>query len=110
MQQAPMPVQDYTLAQYKPETFENLAYAQTVEKLVKNFGYPAELLELDFDWRYMMRGLTIDKKRGNVLKVDRHKYVKIAYHGLSALSKADRQATYSGGTAPLLCASSAVCC
>ena len=32
---------DYTLAQYKPDTFEGLAHRQTVDKLVKAFGYPA---------------------------------------------------------------------
>lgn len=32
--------QDYTLAQYKPEAFETLAHDQTVDKLVKYFGYP----------------------------------------------------------------------
>ena len=62
-------LQDYTLAQYKPETFEHLAYSQTVRKLTANFGYPDELLHLSFDWQYMMRGLTIDKLRGNVIKV-----------------------------------------
>lgn len=39
-----------------------------MRKLVANFGYPAELLHLSFDWQYMMRGLTIDKIRGNVIK------------------------------------------
>lgn len=68
-----LPLQDYTLAQYKPEAFEHLAYSQTIDKLTTCFGYPAELHELAFDWQYMMRGLTIDKKRGNVIKVDRHK-------------------------------------
>jgi hypothetical protein len=29
----------------------------------------------------MTRGLVVDKVRGNVIKVDRHKYVKVAYHG-----------------------------
>lgn len=38
-------VQDYTLAQYKPETFEHLAYSQTVHQLTTNFGYPLELRE-----------------------------------------------------------------
>jgi hypothetical protein len=52
---------DYTLAQYKPETFEALAHEQTVRKLVEVFGYPSELYELPFDWTYMMRGLVIDK-------------------------------------------------
>lgn len=31
---------DYTLAQYKPESFEVLAYEKTVKKLVSVFGYP----------------------------------------------------------------------
>lgn len=46
----------------------------------------------------MMRGLTIDKARGNVIKVDRHKYVKLAFHGLSRMSKEDRQQAYLAGT------------
>lgn len=92
---------DYTLAQYKPDTFEALAYRLTVDKLVTVFGYPAILREFEFDWRYMTRGLVIDKKRGNVLKVDRHKYVKLAYHGFRPLSRAERLATYAnaGGAA-----------
>ena len=34
---------DYTLSQYKPETFEKLAHDLTVEKLVSVFGYPEVL-------------------------------------------------------------------
>ena len=34
---------DYTLAQYKPETFESLAYEGTIKKLVKDLGYPPEV-------------------------------------------------------------------
>jgi len=92
---------DYTLAQYKPDTFEALAYRLTVDKLVAVFGYPPVLKEFEFDWRYMTRGLVIDKRRGNVLKVDRHKYVKLAYHGFRPLSRAERLATYAtaGGAA-----------
>ncbi|KAL6778220.1 hypothetical protein ACKKBG_A17375 [Auxenochlorella protothecoides x Auxenochlorella symbiontica] len=86
---------DYTLAQYKPETFEVLAHDETVKKLVSAFGYPKSLLDLEFDWRYMSRGLVIDKQRGNMLKVDRHKYVKLAYHGFSELPRAARLATYN---------------
>ncbi|KAL3840305.1 hypothetical protein ACJIZ3_024896 [Penstemon smallii] len=85
---------DYTLAQYKPETFESLAYEGTVKKLVNDLGYPKELLEWSFDWTYMVRGLVLDKKRGNILKMDRHKYVKVAYHGFRELSKEDKVATY----------------
>lgn len=34
---------DYTLAQYKPETFESLAYVGTIQKLVHNLNYPSEV-------------------------------------------------------------------
>ncbi|GLJ27334.1 hypothetical protein SUGI_0536470 [Cryptomeria japonica] len=34
---------DYTLAQYKPETFETLTYNGTVNKLVYDLGYPEEV-------------------------------------------------------------------
>ncbi|KAK7310908.1 hypothetical protein RJT34_08697 [Clitoria ternatea] len=85
---------DYTLAQYKPETFESLAYQGTIKKLVYDLGYPRELLNWSFDWKYMVRGLVLDKKRGNILKMDRHKYVKVAYHGFRELSKEDKVGTY----------------
>ncbi|CAI9755870.1 unnamed protein product [Fraxinus pennsylvanica] len=85
---------DYTLAQYKPETFESLAYEGTIRKLVYDLQYPSELLDWTFDWKYMVRGLVLDKKRGNILKMDRHKYVKVAYHGFREMSKEDKVATY----------------
>ena len=91
---------DLTLASYRPETFEALTHEQTVRKLVTVFGYPAaELFALDFDWRYMARGLVIDKQRGNMLKLDRHKYVKLAHHGFAALSREERLAVYNAGGA-----------
>ncbi len=34
---------DYTLAQYKPDTFESMAYAGTTKKLVNNLGYPKDV-------------------------------------------------------------------
>lgn len=86
---------DYTLAQYRPETFERLAHTETVKKLISSLGYPKVLSDWKFDWRYMTRGLIIDKRRGNVLKVDKHKYVKIAYHGFHQMRREDRLDTYN---------------
>ncbi|KAJ4963430.1 hypothetical protein NE237_023369 [Protea cynaroides] len=85
---------DYTLAQYKSDTFETLAYYGTIRKLVDDLGYPPELLDWSFDWKYMVKGLVLDKKRGNILKMDRHKYIKIAHHGFREMSKSDKIATY----------------
>ena len=43
----------------------------------------------------MVRGLTIDKKRGSILKIDRHKYVKMAFHGFEELTHKERHDTYN---------------
>jgi 5'-nucleotidase len=85
---------DYTLACYKPETFERLVYRKTIEKLVNVLKYPKEILKYEFDENYMVRGLIIDKRRGNVLKCDRHNYVKVAMHGFRAISTDERLSTY----------------
>lgn len=85
---------DYTLVQYKPETFEMLAFEETKKKLIMLFDYPEALNDFALDWTYMMRGLVVDKQRGNVLKADRHKYVKVAYHGFQKLSEEERQQIY----------------
>lgn len=85
---------DHTLALYDRVAFETLAFRETVKKFVLH-GYPEELLELSFDPTKLQRGLLVDMDRGNVLKVDAHKYVKVAYHGHRRLSKEERQQTYN---------------
>ncbi len=41
------------------------------------------------------RGLIIDTQRGNFLKIDRHKYVRVAYHGFQEISSTNRKILYS---------------
>ena len=93
---------DYTLAEYHSEEFETLAAKSALQKLVHDLGYPSRLLEFDYDHSFFIRGLVVDKKMGNIIKLDRHKYVKKALHGFRELSKEDRaklydQITVSGG-------------
>ena len=55
------------------------AYAreQAVERMVEDAkNLTTEVLRYEYDHEYMVRGLVVDKKRGNILKMDRHKYVK----------------------------------
>ena len=35
------------------------------------------------------------QKRGNIIKVDRHKYVKVAYHGFRQLTSEERNKCYN---------------
>ena len=84
---------DFTLAQYK-EDFDLLAYNGATNLLVETMNYPSELYSYKYKQTMYRRGCLIDKKRGNVIKLDRFKYVRIAEHGLTKLSSADRKSIY----------------
>lgn len=84
---------DHTLAQYKAEPFDDLAFKGTIAKLLR-MGYPPQIADFKYDISRYQRGLVIDRARGNVLKMDRHKYVKVAQHGLSDLDPELRKELY----------------
>ncbi len=78
---------DYTVAIYHHRQIETLSFQMTVEKLVQGFGYPQELLELRYDPSAVIRGVFIDKRHGNILKMDRFGQVDRAYHGSRQLDE-----------------------
>ncbi len=84
---------DYTLAIYDQPRMDRLTIDAALSKLVAR-GYPESLLKLDLDLDFPVRGLMIDAELGNVLKMDRYKYVKRAYHGMRELSYEERRETY----------------
>ena len=86
---------DYTLAQYQQPNFDKLAFDGAKQKLVESLGYPKEVLDFEYDHTYWVRGLIIDTQRGNFLKIDRHKYVRVAYHGFQPISSNMRKQIYS---------------
>ena len=65
-----------------------------VERLVARHGYPEDLRDHLFPVDVPVRGLLIDKKLGHVLKMDRHKNVTRAYHGLRELSRDEVRTLY----------------
>ncbi len=84
---------DYTLAIYHQAEMDRLSIEATAAKLVER-DYPEELLTMRYRTDFPIRGLLIDKKLGNVLKMDRYKYVKRAYHGMRELSRDERRQLY----------------
>ncbi len=84
---------DYTLAIYRQEEMDRLSIEATAEKLVE-LGYPERLRQMAYRADYPIRGLLIDRKLGNVLKMDRYRYVKKAYHGMRELSREERHKLY----------------
>ena len=76
---------DHTLIRYKSGNFEALAHSVMLEKLVKEKNYPATILSLKFSYDRAIRGLVIDKQRGNALKLSRYAAIRVCFHGLQAL-------------------------
>jgi HAD superfamily 5'-nucleotidase-like hydrolase len=85
---------DYTLALYHQERLEQLSIELTLQKLVDKHGYAPDIQQLSYDSRWAIRGLVVDKKYGNVFKMDRHAYVGRCYHGLREVSPDERRAIY----------------
>ncbi len=84
---------DYTLAVYRQEAIDRLSVRETAKKLVA-MGYPRELLDMPYPTHFPVRGLLVDKKLGNVVKPDRHRYAKKAYHGTRELTDEARRHIY----------------
>ncbi len=76
---------DHTLVRYKSENFEALAHRMMLEKLVHEKGYPESVLKLKFSFDRAIRGLVIDKMKGNTLKLSRHSAIRVSYHGLTPI-------------------------
>lgn len=84
---------DYTLATYRQPEMDRVSIEVTLLKLVEK-GYPDFLLHIPYRTDFPIRGLLIDRALGNVVKMDRYRYVKKAYHGLRELSRKERHYAY----------------
>ncbi|MAQ13579.1 MAG: 5'-nucleotidase [Sandaracinus sp.] len=84
---------DYTLAIYHQEEMDRLSIEATCNKLCER-GYPDTLLGMKYRTNFPIRGLLVDRKLGNVIKMDRFKYVKRAYHGMRELTREERRQAY----------------
>ncbi|XP_031128065.1 5'-nucleotidase domain-containing protein 4 [Ipomoea triloba] len=82
---------DYTLMHYNVMAWEGRAYDYCMDNL-KNMGFPVD--GLAFDPELVIRGLVIDKEKGNLVKADRFGYVKRAMHGTSMLSTREMSEIY----------------
>lgn len=74
---------DYTLIHYNVMAWEGRAYDYGMANL-GSMGFPVDGLQFDPD--LVIRGLIMDKEKGNLVKADRFGYVKRAMHGTKMLS------------------------
>jgi 5'-nucleotidase len=84
---------DYTLAVYRQAEMDRLSIEATARRLVQK-GYPEALLTMSYPAHFPIRGLFVDKQLGHVLKTDRYRYVKKAFHGTRELTSDERKQAY----------------
>ncbi|HIA02910.1 MAG TPA: HAD family hydrolase [Myxococcales bacterium] len=84
---------DYTIAPYHTAV-EELSIRMTMERLVVRMGYPKKILDLEYDPQFAIRGLAVDKRLGNLLKMDSHRHISAAYHGTRKIEKDERRRLY----------------
>lgn len=77
---------DYTLAIYHLRRIEKLSFEMTVARLVEFHGYPKDVLQIPYDDQFVIRGLFVDKRFGNLIKIDRFGTVGRAFHGRRQLA------------------------
>lgn len=89
---------DFTLAQYKQAALDQLTMRLALKTLVEQEGYQEGILEIPYKEGFAIRGLVLDTELGNVLKMDKFRYVSLAYHGLEPLSSSRRAELYNNAS------------
>jgi HAD superfamily 5'-nucleotidase-like hydrolase len=84
---------DYTLAIYDQPNMDELSIQATLDKLLAR-GYPEIIAGIRHATDFPVRGLLIDKRFGNILKMDRYKFVGKGCHGFRKLSNDEVRALY----------------
>jgi len=85
---------DHTLVRYNIENFERLSYTKIVEKLMAKRNYPQTLKNLVFDYNFAIRGLVLDRQKGNLLKLNRYTAIRASYHGQKPIDFKTHQKLY----------------
>jgi HAD superfamily 5'-nucleotidase-like hydrolase len=85
---------DHTLIRYHSENFESLVYQLVKEQLVAVKHYPEQIKKLNFNYHDAIRGLVIDSKNGNILKLSRYGAIRQSYHGTKLIDYAEQQKIY----------------
>jgi len=88
---------DHTLALYDHHVFEQLCFEMAIDLLVSTKGYPKLIRDTPYDRSAIVRGLIVDKRLGNIIKMDANGYVARVRHGGELLSREDRRAAYKRG-------------
>ncbi len=85
---------DWTLADYERLPLEEVTISLTINRLIEHHSYPEAIRAVDYRPDFPLRGLLIDKEAGTVLKMNRHRYVNLAYLGRERLDREELKRLY----------------
>ena len=85
---------DHTLIRYKTQNFEALVYQLVVDELINNKNYPAAIRHFKFYFQDAIRGLVVDSKNGNILKLSRYAAIRLSSHVTKKISYAEQKKFY----------------
>ena len=85
---------DHTLIRYNTKNFESLVYDVIIDKLVLTKNYPQAIREFTFDFDEAIRGLIIDSKNGNILKLSRYGAIRESHHGTRPIDYSEQKLIY----------------
>jgi len=85
---------DHTLIQYNKYEYEKATHQVILQKLVQEKNYSDILLNLAFDFKKVIRGLVVDTKKGNLLKISRYRSIRSLYHGETQIDYNSRRKVY----------------
>lgn len=85
---------DHTLIRYRTERFEALVFKLVVERLITSKQYPEIIKQLKFNFKDAIRGLVVDSKNGNILKLSRYGAIRQSYHGTKLIDFAKQKQFY----------------
>lgn len=85
---------DHTLIRYNTKNFETLVYKLVLDQLVTHKNYPDIIKKFTFNFEDAIRGLVIDSKNGNILKLSRYAAIRNSYHGTQHIDFARQKEIY----------------
>ena len=85
---------DHTLIRYHTERFETLVYTLIIDHLIAQKNYPETIKSLVFHFKDAIRGLVVDSKNGNILKLSRYGAIRQSYHGTTPIDFMEQKKFY----------------
>jgi len=85
---------DHTLIRYHTKNFEALVYQLVIDRLIETKGYPESIKTFEFNFQDAIRGLIIDSKNGNTIKLSRYGAIRQSYHGSRKITYSEQKKFY----------------